>query len=117
MVVTRGDVAPHEIPFWMNAADVLLITSSSEGSPTVVHEAMACALPIVAVKVGDVPTRIQRCHPSAVVAADEDAIGDALVDILQTARRSNGPEVVRSMSQEVLAVQIIEVYRAAVGQI
>jgi glycosyltransferase involved in cell wall biosynthesis len=54
-----------EVPLWLNASDVLLLTSMHEGSPTVVKEALACSLPVVSVDVGDVAERIQGiegCH-------------------------------------------------------
>ena len=43
-----------DVPIWINASDVLLMTSLHEGSPTIVKEALACNLPVVSVDVGDV---------------------------------------------------------------
>jgi len=110
LVVSRGDVPPHEMPTWMNAADVLLITSDSEGSPTVVHEAMACALPIVSVDVGDVRQRLAGSSPSAIVDRDPAALARALLDVVREPTRSNGPEIVRPRSQDVLANEIMQLY-------
>ncbi len=47
---------PHdEIPLWMNAADVFVLPSYSEGNPTVMFEALGCGLPFVGTTVGGIP--------------------------------------------------------------
>jgi glycosyltransferase involved in cell wall biosynthesis len=52
---------PHgEIPFWMNACDLLCLPSLSEGLPNVALEAMACGLPVVASHVGGVPEIVRN---------------------------------------------------------
>ena len=54
-----------EVPLWINASHVLILTSLHEGSPTVVKESLACGVPVVSVDVGDVAERIAGivgCH-------------------------------------------------------
>jgi len=50
---------PHaEVALWMQASDVLILPSHSEGLPTVIVEAMACELPVIATPVGGIPEAV-----------------------------------------------------------
>jgi glycosyltransferase involved in cell wall biosynthesis len=66
-------------------ADILVMTSEDEGTPNALLEAMACALPVVATKVGGIPDVVQHREngllvdegcPEKLCAAVKDLIGD-----------------------------------------
>lgn len=61
---------PQEVATYMNAADVMLLTSMSEGSPNVIKEALACNCPIVTTDVGDVHERLDGVEGCYVIPAD-----------------------------------------------
>jgi glycosyltransferase involved in cell wall biosynthesis len=79
-------VRPHEeIPFWMNACDVLCLPSLSEGLPNVALEAMACGLPVVASRVGGVPEVVRDgVNGLLVPPSNPVALADALQRALAT---------------------------------
>lgn len=59
-------------------ADVMLMTSYSEGSPQVVKEAMACNLPVISTKVGDVDCLLNGVKGSSVVDNKATSLSEAL---------------------------------------
>ena len=111
---------PHEMmPVYLNAADVLLVTSLHEGSPNIVKEAMACNLPVVTVKCGDVSERLENVYPSRVVTSyDPRSIANATMEILQYKKRSNGRKELRKQHLEIesVAEKLIKIYDAAVNR-
>jgi glycosyltransferase involved in cell wall biosynthesis len=114
LLVADG-VAHDAMPLYMSAADVLLITSCSEGSPSVVKEALACDLPIVSTDVGDIRTWIEGvegCHVCDGDAADE--LGRAVAAVLLRRRRSPGRTIAERCSEAVTAERIEAVYRQAI---
>lgn len=111
LVVLDGSTPPEQIPALLNAADCLLVTSISEGSPRIVREALACNLPVVSVRVGDVEQQLRDVYPSALVDADAEQLGAALAEILKRGQRSNGRESVRSLATEKVAERMMYLYR------
>lgn len=104
-----------EIPTYMNAADALLLTSESEGSPNAVKEALACNVPVVSTAVGDVPERLDGIDPSTVGETDLELV-DGLVSVLRRGERPNGRAAVRELSLERTTDAWLDVYERAVGR-
>jgi glycosyltransferase involved in cell wall biosynthesis len=76
-----------EVPVWLNASDVLLVTSMHEGSPTVVKEALACGLPVVSVDVGDVAERLEGIEGCYVARPQPAELAAKLCLVQQRGRR------------------------------
>lgn len=76
---------PHgEIPIWLNAADLLVLPSLSEGRPNIVLEAMACGIPVVATRVGGIPELIREGENGFLVPPnDPKALGKAILTVLE----------------------------------
>jgi glycosyltransferase involved in cell wall biosynthesis len=105
-----ADVAPDDIPLLMSAADCLVLTSSIEGSPNVVKEAILCNLPVATTRVGDVEEVLAGVEPSWFCDANSGAIGAALVECLREPRRSNGREASAWLSSETIARSHLDLY-------
>lgn len=103
------------MPLHMNAADAMLLTSRREGMPNTVKEALACNLPVVSTDVGDVAAWLADVEPSAVADSD-DALADALVDVLSRRERSDGREAVRHLDWPRVADRIVDVYRSVLEE-
>lgn len=109
-------VAPEDVPLMMNAADCLLLTSITEGSPNVVKEAMMCGLPVISTPVGDVDKLLQNVSPSWVREPSPDAFADALVECLRLRRRSDGRLKSPHLRARPIAERILSVYGATLLQ-
>jgi glycosyltransferase involved in cell wall biosynthesis len=111
-----ADVHRDEVPLWMSAADALLFTSRSEGSPNVIKEAMASELPIVATPVGDVPERLAGVDGCHVCEPDVDRMSAALADALDHGRSAAAREAVAPLSLDAVAARLIGVYHQVLGR-
>lgn len=54
-LISGGAIDPDEMPLWMNAADVVVITSEYEGFGLACVEALACGVPVISTDVGIAP--------------------------------------------------------------
>ena len=112
-VVLDGSARPQDMPLYMNAGDALLVTSRTEGSPTVVQEAMACNLPVVSVDVGDVRERLEGVRGCKVIDSRDPAeLGAALVETLKYSRRSDGRAHAAPLDVGIIAARLADFYRS-----
>jgi len=76
---------PHEeVPVWMAAADLAVLSSRTEGHPNAVLEALACARPVVATRVGGVPDIMTEDGLGMIVEPENPAaLADGMVQALR----------------------------------
>jgi teichuronic acid biosynthesis glycosyltransferase TuaC len=72
-VTFLGKRPHHEIPLWMNAADLFCLPSIREGRPNVLLEALACGTPAVASDVGSVSEIIQERNGRMALPGDPES--------------------------------------------
>lgn len=107
------DNVPHErVPMYMNASDLMLMTSAFEASPVTVREALACNVPVVSTAVGDVEdvlSGIDGCHVVD-AAADAGTIADAVDKVLGSGARVDARERILEYSLPNVAARVRSVY-------
>ena len=104
---------PEEVCTYMNAADCLLLTSWTEGSPNVIKETMACNCPIVTTNVGDVTERLENLNGCYVVDSREPKeLAEALRKSLAFGKRTEGRKRIIADQLEIsqIAKRIKDIY-------
>lgn len=109
---TRAEVAAM-----LNACDVALMTSFSEGSPQFIKEAMACGTPVVSTRVGDVAEL--SANVSGIFLADFDSgkLANALheaIDFRAMHHFTSGPAVIdsRGLFPAAVASKLVSLYQS-----
>ena len=78
-VFFAGMKKPEEVPLWMNACDILVLPSLSEGLPNVLSEALACGKPVVATKVAGNPEIVNKDVGYLVKLKDENDLAKKIL--------------------------------------
>jgi glycosyltransferase involved in cell wall biosynthesis len=111
----RG-VPPAEVPWYLNAADVVILTSQHEGSPNIVKEALACNRAVVTVDVGDVRRWVAETPGCWLCDRDPVPLAQAITKAVTAGGRSEGRGVVAAISGTHIAGRVLEVYREVLHQ-
>ncbi len=110
---TLSDIPHERMPYYYNAADVVLVTSLREGSPNSVREALACNAPVVATDVGDIGIHLDDVNSSHVCESQEQLV-EGVLDSLTNMNQASGREQAKANSAAAMAQNIKSVYEQAV---
>jgi teichuronic acid biosynthesis glycosyltransferase TuaC len=77
-LLTLGRVAPEEVPYWINAANAVLVPSQDEGFGLAVIEALACGVPAFGTPVGIHPVALGGVDGAWCAPWDRESWRDAL---------------------------------------
>lgn len=111
----RDDVASV-----LAASHVFALSSSREGLPLALLEALAAGLPVVATAVGEIPAVVSQSIGRVVPAGDSAAFGKALAELLDHAEfreraAGAGRSLIRSRyDEDQMVVRYAEIYRELV---
>ena len=103
----------EQVALLLNAVDVVLMTSFTEGSPQIIKEALACNCPVVSVPVGDVPYMIENIPGCFITSYDKEDIGAKLQLALDFGRLTEGRKRIEALDLDAESVvgRILDIYK------
>lgn len=110
---TLIDIPNNLIPYYLNAADVVLLTSLWEGSPNIIKEAMACNIPVLGTDVGDIKELIDNVDGCFVTSFEPKDIAEKLKMALVIGKSINGREKITELglNSDSVATNLISIYK------
>lgn len=111
-LVVPYPVKPEMIPLYINAADVVVLTSYLEGSPNVVKECMACNTPIVATDVGDVREVIKNTEGCHITSFDKIQLANCISSAIEFGGTTKGREAISHLEINHIAKKVIALYNS-----
>lgn len=97
----------QDIPSFLTSADVLVIVSKNEGVPIVVREAMFAKLPVVATKVGGIPSFVFHNNTGFLIKKDDVPSLVNYLDILikDSSKRSKMGNNAKEKAEQMLSMK------------
>lgn len=81
-IILTGGIAHESLADWYFASDLFCLTSAHEGCPVVVHESLACGVPVVSTPVGAVPDIVQTRANGMLTAPTAESIASSIESAL-----------------------------------
>jgi teichuronic acid biosynthesis glycosyltransferase TuaC len=110
-LLSLGRVHPFEVPYWVNAANAVLVPSDHEGFGLGALEALACDVPVLATPVGNHPTALEGIDGTLCAPYDAAAWSEVLAPHLDAADpRVNGRARAELWSARRMARRVLEAW-------
>src|SRR3954469_17762794 len=111
-LLTLGAVAPGEVPYWINAANAVLVPSEKEGFGLSVIEALACGVPAFGTPTGIHPVALDGIEGAYCGPWDRGAWRSALRPHLEAADpRVDGRARAELFSADAMAGRVVAAWR------
>jgi len=111
-LLTGGSIKPEQMPLWINAANVILVTSDYEGFGMVTIEALACDVPVLSTPVGIAPYALRGVSGALCAPFDLDTWTATAKPLLDSPDpRIEGTARAASLSAARMAERTIVAYR------
>lgn len=111
-LIELKDKTREEVNLLLNACDLLLLTSFSEGSPQIIKEAMACNCPIVSSDVGGIKDIIGTTKGCYITSFDTNDVSKKIKQAFDFDARTNGREKTKEFDNKLIAEKIFEIYKS-----
>jgi glycosyltransferase involved in cell wall biosynthesis len=112
-LLTLGAVAPDEVPYWINAANAVLVPSRDEGFGLSVIEALACGVPAFGTPVGIHPVALDGIAGAFCGEWDRDRWRAALAPVLADPDpRVDGRARAALFSADRMAARVVRAWEA-----
>ncbi len=115
-LITLGKTEHSKLPLYINASDVVILTSLWEGSPNIVKEAMACNIPIVSTDVGDVKWLFSEVDGYYIAEFEPVQFAQKLQAALEFKNRTKGRDRILELELDSVSVatRLICIYQGIV---
>lgn len=115
-ILALGNVAPDQVPLWVNAANAVLVPSEREGFGLSALEALACNVPVLATPVGVHPQALDGIAGTLCAPFDAEVWGAALAPHVAAADpRVEGRARAETWSTDRMAARVLEAWRGLLG--
>jgi teichuronic acid biosynthesis glycosyltransferase TuaC len=116
-LLTLGGVPAEEVPYWINAANAVVVPSQDEGMGLAVIEASACDVPAFGTPVGAHAVSLAGIEGSACLPWDPDAWRAALAPhVAARDPRVDGRAAAERFSADRMAARVVAAWRALLDE-